>query len=91
MARQVEIRSTISLHDGLGRLPGVVTVDLPGVVTVDQVLSLTLPEPPGTRYVGGSWRPLIGMGATLGTLRGPAVCMAWSVEALAELWRPQQR
>ena len=32
---------------------------------------------------------VIGIGATLGTLRGPAVCVAWSVEALAGLWRPQ--
>ena len=34
---------------------------------------------------------VIGIGATLGTLRGPAVCVAWSVEALAGLWRPRSQ
>ena len=75
----------------LAREPGTVA-PLAAAVTlvatvVDQVLMLTLPGPPGTRFLGVTWRPLVGPAAMLATVTGPAVCAAWSVQWLAGHWR----
>ena len=77
----------------LAREPGAVAVLATAVtvvvIAVDQILMQTLPGPPGTRYIGLKWTPLIGLGSMLSTVTGPAVCEAWSLQWLARLWRPQ--
>jgi len=59
------------------------------VIAIDQVLMQTLPGPPGTRFIGVSWRPLVDLGSMLATVTGPAICSAWSLQWLAGYWRPQ--
>jgi len=77
----------------LAREPGsvallAVTVSVVAVV-IDEVLMRTLPGPPGTRFIGVPWRPLIGPAGMLAILTGPAICAAWSLQWLAGYWRPQ--
>lgn len=77
----------------LAREPGsvallAVTVSVIAVV-LNEVLMWTLPGPPGTRFIGMSWRPLIGPAGMLATVTGPAICAAWSLQWLAGYWRPR--
>jgi len=58
------------------------------VVVIDEVLTWTLPGPPGTRFIGVRWRPLIGPAGMLATVTGPAICATWSLQWLAGYWRP---
>jgi hypothetical protein len=77
----------------LAREPGSVALLAVTVCVVtlvlDQVLMLMLPGPPGTRFIGGAWRPLIGPAGMLATITGPATCAAWSLQWLAGYWRPR--
>jgi hypothetical protein len=59
------------------------------LMMIDQVVMLTLPGPPGTRYIGGSWRPLIQPAPMLAMITGPAICAAWTLQWLARYWRPR--
>jgi hypothetical protein len=76
----------------LAREPGLVALLAVAIsavaAAIDVVLSKTLPELPGARYVGGAWTPLFQAGRVLATLTGPAVCAAWSTEWLVGYWRP---
>ncbi len=77
----------------LAREPGTVALLAATVsvvaIAIDQVLMETLPGPPGTRFIGGIWRPLVGLGGMLATVTGPAICAAWSLQWLAGYWRPK--
>jgi len=77
----------------LAREPGTVALLAVAVsvvaIVIDQALMLTLPSPPGTRFIGGIWRPLVGVGGMLATVTGPAICAVWSFQWLAGYWRPQ--
>jgi hypothetical protein len=77
----------------LAREPGSVallalTVSIVAIL-INEILTGTLPGPPGTRFIGGSWRPLVSAGGMLATLSGPAICAAWLLQWLAAYWRPQ--
>ena len=77
----------------MAREPGTVAMLAAAVsvltIAIDQVLMLTLPGPPGTRFIGGTWRPLVGPAGMLATVTGPAICAAWSLQWLAGYWRPR--
>ncbi len=77
----------------LAREPGSVALLAVGISVIaavlEEVLMWTLPGPPGTRFIGASWRPLIEPAGMLATVTGPAICAAWSVQWLAGHWRPK--
>lgn len=77
----------------LAREPGAVALLATAVsvvmIVIDQVLMLGLPSPPGTRFIGGTWRPLVQPAGMLATVTGPAICAAWSFQWLTGYWRPQ--
>jgi hypothetical protein len=57
------------------------------MILVDEILSETLPGPPGTRRIGVPWRPLINPAGMLATVPGPAVLAAWATQWLSGHWR----
>jgi hypothetical protein len=81
-------RSTrrLAREPGVGALLAVAVTVV--AIAIDQVLMYTLPGPPGTRFIGLIWKPMIGLGSMLATVTGPAVCAVWSLQWLAGLWRP---
>ena len=75
----------------LAREPGAVALLATAVsllaILADQVLSQTLPGPPGTRRLMFSWRPLISPAGMLALVVGPAVLAAWATQWLGGHWR----
>lgn len=75
----------------LAREPGAIAVLATAVsllaILADEVLSQTLPGPPGTQRVAIIWKPLINPAMRLALLPGPAVLVAWATQWLGGRWR----
>lgn len=75
----------------LAREPGTVALMATAVtllaVMVQEILSYTLPGPPGTLHVKSAWRPLIDPSGWLSAMVGPAILAAWATQGLGGHWR----